>query len=79
MIGTEFGPVSVKRMVAGWTSQLFHPLESLLVAGGGVESIELLYPGGDSWFHGPNWWMLSFFVISMIFALIFKPFFGVTF
>ena len=79
VIGNEFGPVSVKRMVAGWTSQLFHPIESLLVGGGGVKSIELLYPGGDSWFHGPTWWVVTFFVISMIFALIFKPFFKVTF
>ncbi|MCH7702404.1 MAG: hypothetical protein IID37_12030 [Planctomycetes bacterium] len=79
VIGNEFGPVSAKRMVAGWTSQLFHPIETLLVAGGGVSSIELFYPGGDSWFSGPTWWMLSFFVISMAFALIFKPLFKVTF
>lgn len=79
VIGTDFGPVSAKRMTAGWTSQLFHPIESLLVAGGGIKSIELFYPGGDSWFSGPSWWMLSFFVISMVVALIFKPLFKVTF
>ena len=41
-------PISVKRMVVGWTCQLL-PLEPWLVAGAGVRSIELFYTGGDSW------------------------------
>lgn len=42
-------------------------------------AIEVLYPGGDSWSHRPTWWVVSFFVISMIVALLFKALFTVTF
>lgn len=79
LIGSRFRRVGAIRSAADWTTQLLHPVEPRLPTQSGITSIEIAYPGADSWFHGPDWWILSFFVISMLTAIIFKPVFKVTF
>ncbi len=79
VVGTEFQRVSAIRTRHNWGAQLLHPAEPCLPADATVASIQILYPHVDSWIHGANWWLLSFFVISMATALIFKPLFNVRF
>ncbi|MGD2109064.1 MAG: hypothetical protein PVI86_06695 [Phycisphaerae bacterium] len=79
VVGTGFVRVSASRVARDWTEQLFHPVEPLLPKGSPVTSIEIGYPGVESWITGANWWVLTFFIISMVVALIFKPLFKVRF
>ena len=79
VVGTDFQRVSAARVGPDWTGQLFHPAERRLPADGPIRSIEITYPGVDSWIYGANWWVLYFFVISMAVALLLKPLFRVRF
>ena len=79
VVGPDFQRVSAARVGRDWTAQLFHPAERTLPSTSAVKSIEVLYAGVDSWIYGANWWLLYFFVISMLTALVFKPFFKVRF
>ncbi len=79
VVGTDFQRVSAARVGPNWTGQLFHPAERRLPGSGPVRSIEIVYPGVDSWIYGANWWVLYFFVISMGAALLLKPLFRVRF
>ena len=44
-----------------------------------MQTIEIHYPERPSRVYGANFWVLSFFVISMLFALVFRPLFNVRF
>lgn len=79
VVGESLERVSAARVGSDWTAQLFHPLERRLPSSSPAASIEILYPGIDSWIHGSNWWVLHFFVVSMLTALVFKPVFKVRF
>ena len=79
VVSNGFERVSAKRPGRRWTTQLLHPVEPRLDADSPVQSIEILYGGVDSWVYGANWWILYFFVVSMAFALLFKPIFKVRF
>jgi hypothetical protein len=63
---------------AVWT-QLLNPAERLLPRAAGLASIRIDYPGVDSHIYSADWWVLTFFVISMLTALVFKPLFKVRF
>jgi hypothetical protein len=52
---------------------LLFPLEKPL-SGGDVRSIQIDYPDRISKIYGTDWWILYFCIISMIFALLSKPF-----
>ena len=79
VVSDGFERVSAMRPGHHWTDQLLHPTESRLPAASPVESIEILYPHAGSWIHGADYWILTFFVVSMLTALVFKPFFNVRF
>jgi len=79
VVGDAFERVSAERPGDRWTAQLLHPAETPLPAESPARLVEVLYPARESWFHGANWWVLSFFVVSMVAALIFKPVFNVKF
>jgi hypothetical protein len=79
VVGSDFQRISAARVGRDWTAQLFHPAERTLPSTSAVKSIEVLYVGVDSWIYGANWWLLYFFVISMLTALVFKPLFKVRF
>ncbi len=79
VVGDSFERVSAERPGRRWTAQILHPAERILPADSPVESIEILYPGVDSWIYGTNYWILYFFVVSMATALILKPLFKVNF
>jgi hypothetical protein len=79
VVGEQFQRVSALRVGADWVGQLLHPAERRLASGDPVESLEILYPGADSVIYGANWWVLHFFVVSMLTALLLKPVFRVRF
>lgn len=79
VVGDSFERVSAVRPGASWTTQLLHPGESRLPADTPVRSIEILYPSVESLISGADWWVLYFFVVSMITALLLRPVFRVTF
>jgi hypothetical protein len=79
VVGEPFQPVSAERPGHAWTAQLLHPREKPLPAKAPVASIEISYPGVESYIYGADWWVLYFFVVSMAAALIFKPMFKVRF
>lgn len=72
-VGDAFGSVSAERVTGHWFAQVLHPREARLPASLPVESIEIVYPPREGWFSGSDWWILSFFVISMLAALALAP------
>ena len=79
VVGDGFGRVSALRPSGRWTDQLFHPVERRIAAKSAVRSIEILYSSVDSWVYGANYWVVTYFIVSMIVALILAPVFKVRF
>ena len=79
VVGEGLQRVSAERPGRRWTAQILHPAESPLPSDSAVKSIAISYAGVDSWIYGANWWILYFFVISMVSALLMLPFFKVRF
>ncbi len=78
VVGDPGARVSPLR-TARWTDWLLYPAERGLAADDEVAAVSLEYPPLESRLHGSDWWLLTFFVVSMVFALIFKPVFKVKF
>ena len=81
-IGEGFMKVSPIRPGGDWEHIIYNPLEKPFGADSVVKSIIIDYPERMSKITGSKWyelyfWMIYFFVVSMIFALICKPFFKV--
>jgi len=77
VIGDELARVSAIRPGWEWTAMILHPIEKPFANDSPVHSIAIDYPDRTSWTSGTDWWMAYFFVVSIIFALIFKPFLNV--
>jgi len=71
--------VSPMRPGNDWTSQILYPIEPPLPAPCPLASIQIDYPTVDGWYSGSDYWILTFLVVSMVAALIFKPAVGVRF
>lgn len=70
LVGQPFERVSAERPGRRWTSQVLNPVEAPLPADSPVTAIAIDYPGVDSYIYGAGWWLLYFFVVSMIVALV---------
>ena len=79
VVGDRFQRVSPLRPRRSWTSQIFYPVETPLSAQEPAETIEIRYPDRESIIYGADYWVLTFFVISMVVALLFRPVFNVKF
>ena len=79
VVSDRFDRVSAVRPGHDWTAQILHPAEPRLPAESPVRSIEVTYPARSSVIHGSDWWILSFFVVSMLTAVVLKPVFRVQF
>lgn len=79
VVGDTLERVSALRPSAAWTSQALHPVESPMSGSKAVESIEVHYPARESIVYGADYWVLTFFVISMVVAIVCKPVFNVKF
>lgn len=73
VVGNGFARAGVVRPGWRWADILLHPLEPPFPSGSAVTSIEVDYPARDSFTSGTDWWLVYFFVASMVFALLFKP------
>jgi len=51
-----------------------YPLEPAIPVDSVVHSITIDYPSRDSRMYGTDWWLVYFFIASMMFAFVFKPF-----
>lgn len=72
--GTGFMRLSPKRSGQSMLDTLLYPLEKPFSEEAQVASISVEYPERPSKIYGTDWWVLSFCIVSMIFALISKPF-----
>jgi uncharacterized membrane protein (DUF106 family) len=72
-IGDSFMRVSIERPELSLSDILRHPWEKPFSRNSTVHSISINYPDRQSLTSGANWWIIYFFAVSMVFALIFKP------
>ncbi len=73
-IGDDFMRISAMRPGWRWGDILLHPAEEPFGPDSVVQSISIDYPDRLSRTSGTDWWLVYFFVASMVFAFIFKPF-----
>jgi len=73
VVGSGLKRVSPLRPGQSWGNIILFPLEAPFAQDSPVQSISIDYPERDSKIYGADWWMGYFFVVSIIFALIFKP------
>jgi hypothetical protein len=73
VVGDGFERVSPRRHTGGLWDGLLYPTEKPIEADSMVQMIEITLPGLDNWFYGSMWWIIWFLVLSMVIALIFKP------
>jgi len=76
-VGDGLMRVSLKRPGNSLGDLLLHPLEKPFMKDSPVSSIEIVYPERDSKICGTDWWIVYFFICSMVFAFAVKPFFKV--
>jgi len=73
-IGNGFMRVSTERPGWHWSDIMLHPWEKPFRTDSLVQSVSIDYPERPSLTSGTDWWLIYFFVLSLVFALIFKPF-----
>ena len=79
VVGEGIDRVSAERTSGRWLAQVLHPIEPTIPAAAAITSIIVEYPLRPSRITGANYWLLSFFVVSMAVALALTPVFGVRF
>lgn len=75
VVGETPQRVSAARIGYDWTAQVMHPAEPVLSPATGVRELTISYPGVASYLYGSGWWLLWFFVLSMLTALALIPVF----
>jgi len=73
IVGRGLKRVSPLRPGQNWGNIILYPLEPPFAQDSAVQSISIAYPPRDSKIYGADWWMGYFFIVSIIFALLFKP------
>ena len=72
-IGDGYLPVSPLRPTRQWSDVLLYPRERPFAADSVVQSIAIVYPERDSWTAGTFWWLVYFFVVSLVAAFVARP------
>lgn len=72
-IGKGFLRVSPMRPSWTWSDALLYPAERPFAPESAIQSIEITYPERDAWTSGTDWWLIYWFVASMVAAFLFKP------
>ena len=72
-IGDGFMRISNERPGWYWSDILLHPWEKPFGPDSPVWSIRIDYPDRLSRTSGTDWWLIYFFIASLVFALAFKP------
>lgn len=73
-VGVGFMKISPKKPAWNWADIMLYPTEKPFASDSAVKSISIIYPERVSKTSGADWWIVYFFIASMVFALIFKPF-----
>ncbi len=71
-VGDGFMRVSPERPGWEWSSILLYPWEKPFRPDQPVRSIAISYPERSSWTSGTGYWIIYWFVVSMIAALCFR-------
>ena len=71
-VGDGFMRVSSRRPGWNWPEILLNPGEEPFGPDEPVRSIAIDYPGRSSWTSGTDWWVVYWFIVSMIAALCFR-------
>ena len=74
VIGDGFMRVSSTRPAWNWANILMHPAEEPFAPDSIVQSVTIDYPDRLSRTSGADWWLIYFFIASMVFAFVAKPF-----
>ena len=74
VIGDGFMRVSSMRPAWNLTNILMHPAEEPFAPDSIVQSVTIDYPDRLSMTSGADWWLIYFFIASMVFAFISRPF-----
>ena len=72
-VGDGFMRTSTMRPGLHFADVLINPWEKPFAPDSAVQSISIDYPDRISKTSGTDWWVIYFFVASMVFALLFKP------
>lgn len=79
VVGQGNRRLSAARIGSRWTEQILHPVERRLPSKTGIESIEIDYPENEALLTGTNRWLIYFFVVSMLTAIVLAPVFKTRF
>jgi uncharacterized membrane protein (DUF106 family) len=66
--------ISTQRPAWQWADILWHPAEKPFGPDSVVQSISIDYPDRYAQFLGIPLWLIYFFIASLIFGFLFKPF-----
>ncbi len=72
-VGEGFKQVSLRRPAWNWSDILLHPRETPLSSESIVRAIEIDYPDRPGWASGSGAWLIFWFVVSMVVALLVRP------
>jgi hypothetical protein len=72
-VGEGFMPISLQRPARHWSDLLLHPREAPFGLESPVQSIDVAYPSRQSWTAGTRTWLVYWFAMSMVAALVAKP------
>ena len=72
-VGDDYQPTSIKRPASEVEDVLIHPREAPFAPDSVVQSIEVTYPDRHSFTSGTNYWVVYWFIISMVAAFAAKP------
>ena len=73
VIGDGYMRINPERPNRLWSKILLNPDEEPFGPESTVQSISIIFPERESYTSGSDWWLVYFFVASMVFAFLFKP------
>lgn len=76
-VGQQLMRVSERRPAWKWSDIVLYPAEEPFPIASAVKSIEIQYPGHESWLTGSKTWLIAWFLGSTITALCFRGVFNV--
>lgn len=76
-IGTGMMRTSALLPGRSWTKVLEYPAEPPFAADAPIESIAIDYPARSSWTSGADYWLIYWFVVSLLAGLLLHKVFGV--
>jgi hypothetical protein len=67
-VGDGFERVSLRRPTEQWSDALMHPAEMPFSVESQIQAIDIDYPTRGGWTCGSNWWIVYWFIASMVAA-----------